>query len=439
MNYISITFILFFKIKCENYKFYLSKYDYQINNENKTLYYLNTYSNDKYLISPSLYYNLIFNNENTKNNLEQKIFPFFEQKFFGTTTKKSFILYSISINSLEFYSIDNKNEEYNDILNNILYSEINQSYFKGIISLNRHSVNYEFFLKKLYGKKVLTDIENSFYFNFQNNLFQIGETSYIYNDIIKDDNNYITDCMLYELDSELYEKWTCKTNAFIYGENITNETKNIFNNKNKIYFDFNYDQIILNSDFINFFKEKIIKNFDIFCSVNKTYKNYFSKIICDKENNKEEYSFEIRKFTIVLNGYAYSFEQDELLNENKELNILFVHKNNDKNLILGKIFMKKLKGMIFDNENKKIYFVNDINNKPINVYEIYHDSIERFTTKFIIFSLVCVIILILSAILIPYYFYRRHKKKMLDRLNYDIIYKKVDNTKYNLLNSENEG
>jgi len=64
------------------------------------------------------------------------------------------------------------------------------------------------------------------------------------------------------------------------------------------------------------------------------------------------------------------------------------------------------------------------------------DESQKWSSKFIFLTGLGAIIVILLAILIPYYFYRRNKRKLLDRLDYDIIYRKVEDTKIKLLNSK---
>ena len=61
------------------------------------------------------------------------------------------------------------------------------------------------------------------------------------------------------------------------------------------------------------------------------------------------------------------------------------------------------------------------------------DDYDKWSSKFIFYTVIGVIIVILLAIFIPYYFYRRNKRKLMDRLDYDIIYRKVEDTKINLL------
>jgi len=82
------------------------------------------------------------------------------------------------------------------------------------------------------------------------------------------------------------------------------------------------------------------------------------------------------------------------------------------------------------NKNNNLFM--EINNST-NTTNI--DESQKWSSKFIFYTAIGLIIVVLLAILIPYYFYRRNKRKLMDRLNYEIIYRKVEDTKINLLHS----
>jgi hypothetical protein len=86
--------------------------------------------------------------------------------------------------------------------------------------------------------------------------------------------------------------------------------------------------------------------------------------------------------------------------------------------ILGIKFIYHLAAIGFDEEDKKIFFFHK------NVHDIIND--EESLLSFFVLSLLCVILLIIIAFLVPYILYRRSRRAMMEKLQYEIIYKKMN-------------
>ena len=94
--------------------------------------------------------------------------------------------------------------------------------------------------------------------------------------------------------------------------------------------------------------------------------------------------------------------------------------------------------------NDKIFsFIDKFRSKNYSViivtgnsyYEKVKDKREKRGVLFFLFTIIGVAFVILLALLIPYFFYWRSKRKMLDRLNYEIIYRRVDDVQKEMLNT----
>ena len=132
----------------------------------------------------------------------------------------------------------------------------------------------------------------------------------------------------------------------------------------------------------------------------------FSEVIDNISNNAESkqifFNFEI-SFYKILNPYAI----DE--NEGSSPN---------SHWIVGKKFLNQLAAIAFDEEDKKIFFFHK------NLEDTLNN--EESLLSFFVLSLICVIILIIIAFLVPYILYRRSKRAMMEKLQYEIIYKKMN-------------
>lgn len=332
--------------------------------------------------------------------------------------------------------------------------------YGGVLSFPRRSNFYHYsILKVLYHKQYIN--ENIFGI-FNNESLIIGT----YEEIKKErniDSNMIRNCFLYVLDNTLYSQWVCGSNYLI----ITNNTNNIENKTNsdfinidlKVVFEPMVYPIIIPISLKDKILSMLIKTSSSYCSYYKQEKTDFMyktnhinskdlelySIQCPKTETVNsidilENFLNLNTFSIVLNGYVYTLYKNELFTEDQNnfyLNIMFANKQNFPYVILGNAFMRTLNGIIFDDENAEIYFVLKSDRIPINIQSVIKDKREKRGVLFFLFTIIGVAFVILLALLIPYFFYWRSRRKMLDRLNYEIIYRRVDDVKQGLLQSQN--
>lgn len=283
-----------------------------------------------------------------------------------------------------------------------------------------------------------------------------------YIDIVKYLNintHYVTYCLLSLYDNILHSKWTCRLKYIAVPSSLTKLTNNT---SDKVYTKVNYivffdpiiNEIVFPYEHKEYILEQIFQNYSfdtlkhcLYFTQNE-YKVLFNLNTEDnRETNYEgikcnKNTINITSFDghlcLVLNGYSFCLNGLELFNcENNDnnwcyLNVLFVNKTTQY-VIVGNSFINKLQGIIYDDEEAKIFFLNYPTDFPINVNKINVDIRESRGILFYLLSIVCVIVLILLALLIPYYFYRRSRRKMRDHLQYEIIYRKVKDTSQRLL------
>ena len=114
---------------------------------------------------------------------------------------------------------------------------------------------------------------------------------------------------------------------------------------------------------------------------------------------------------------------------------MFANKKDNNYMVLGNVFLNQLDGIIYNDPEAKIYFIVKETNIPINIQSVTKDKREKRGVLFFLFTIIGVAFVILLALLIPYFFYWRSKRKMLDRLNYEIIYRRVDDVQKEMLNT----
>jgi len=142
----------------------------------------------------------------------------------------------------------------------------------------------------------------------------------------------------------------------------------------------------------------------------------------------------------VLNGIAYKFSLEELFseysvkNENDQnykytyhFKMFFYSTNNNSMIsywVLGNLFMKKFDSISFDSDSNRILFSGG---STTNLTEFTHDinEIEPIFSFFLL-SIIFVVILIIIVLLVPYILYRQKRKAQMEKLQYDVIYKKMD-------------
>ena len=397
-----------------------------INNNDINFYNLEIKINNEkkiFLISTILNKNILFSEEE-KNDYDNVIkIPFYNKNNFKGKIYKNNIEINdnIKLNEIEFIEL-NKNDFFNKIIN--FNNNINGILSFSRINLNDEDYNENLILSKLYDKNIIDSFSLKFNFNNSNTLL-IGSIDSFQSE------EFTTNCMLYNNEEDIYDKFSCKSFYIIFNTNSfdSNEENSYLKSSFYILFEPLINNIIFPLSIINEFIEKLLtKNYKNFCEIKDLNNEDIKYLICLKS--------EIIKiinniyFYIIINGFGYKINGENLFIEYDEnyykLDILFIENNNY--IVLGKIFLNNLNEIIFNINNKKIYFNNK--NLPIN-FNFSYDKNEN--KNYLIYALILLIFIILCAILIPYFFYRRFKKKMLDRLIYDIEYKKVENIKNNLL------
>ena len=411
------------------FKFYINgkniSLNLNINHKDNDFYNLEIKINNEkkyFLISTTLNKNILFSDEdkNDYNNVFK--IPFYNKNIFkGKIYKNNIeINENFILNEIEFIEI-NKNDFFNKILN--FNNNINGILSFSRINLKDEDYNENLILSKLYDKKIIDSF--SLKFNFNSNNLLIGSIDSLFSE------EFITNCMLYNNDKDIYDKFSCKSFYIIFNtDNFDSNEENLYL-KNTFYILFEplINNIIFPLSILNEFIEKLLtKNYENFCEIKELNFEDIKYLICLKSEIKK--IIQNIYFYIILNGFGYKINGENIFIEYDEnyykLDILFIENNNY--IVLGKIFLNNLNEIIYNINNKKIYFFNK--NIPIN-FNISYDKKEN--NNYLIYALILLIFIILFAILIPYFFYRRFKKKMLDRLIYDIEYKKVEEIKNNLL------
>jgi len=132
------------------------------------------------------------------------------------------------------------------------------------------------------------------------------------------------------------------------------------------------------------------------------------------------------KFAFEYNIAFYNSTRiQNLISENKQHILLkdnfFQYETNP--VILGTSFFMEFDQISFENSNKKIVFYGG-NSKDLQ--SVLDDPSTIGMISNFIFSSLWVLILILIFLLVPYYFYRRRKRMLMEKLQYEIIYKKME-------------
>lgn len=192
----------------------------------------------------------------------------------------------------------------------------------------------------------------------------------------------------------------------------------------------NYDDIsfiISQNKQENLFTGEVDKESQNTYKVNKTIHN---EIL----NNEENFKIELINFS---KNFSYAFEYKinfynaskihKFLLENQEnINISLkdnVFEYDSSPVILGTSFLFGFDQISFEESNKKIEFYGG---KFRDLKNILDDPSAPGIFSSFIFSSLWVLILILIFLLVPYYFYRRRKRLLMEKLQYDIIYKKME-------------
>ena len=225
--------------------------------------------------------------------------------------------------------------------------------------------------------------------------FVIGGAPHIYNKKYNQ-NNYYTEYAKSKLENFVYGLDFLSIN---YGDNQTNIGGKM---ESKFLCDFGliigthtYRDLILDK----FFNEKINNNLCFRQKINATIEwregeKQLEYFYCNKNVNISE--LENLKFISQNLNYTFNFNNKELFEEFKEyylFKILFFEKT-QYYWIFGNIWLKKYL-MVFDQDEKKIGFYNNINNNIIN------DSSSNLGLKIIV--ILCIILVIILGVMIFVY------------------------------------
>ena len=389
------------------FKFYINgkniSLNLNINNNDINFYNLEIKINNEkkiFLISTILNNNILFSDEEKDDYNNVIKIPFYNKNIFkGKINKNNIeINENIKLNEIEFIEL-NKNDFFNKIIN--FNDNINGILSFSRININDEDYNENLILSKLYNKNIIDSF--SLKFNFNSNTLLIGSIDSFQSE------EFTTNCMLYNNDKDIYDKFSCKSFYIIFNTNFFDSKEDNSYLKSSFYILFEplINNIIFPLSIINEFIEKLLtKNYKNFCEIKDLNNEDIKYLICLKS--------EIIKiiqniyFYIIINGFGYKINGENLFIEYDEnyykLDILFIENNNY--IVLGKIFLNNLNEIIYNINNKKIYFNNK--NLPIN-FNFSYDKNEN--KNYLIYALILLIFIILFAILIPYFFYRRFKKK----------------------------
>ena len=419
-------------------------------------------NNKLFLLSTSFSQSLLFDNTKKQSpislvNEEPATAVYYKSSIIGYYSKSQISLNceinqknsTLTIDDYDFLKVDiNANSAV------MMYQPEN---FGGVFALPRRSNYYhDSIFKKFYHKQYIN--ENIFGL-FGDKKLIVGTYENIINEG-KINSDLIRNCYLYILDNKLYSQWVCKANYLI----ITNDTSTIGNKTTNDYLKVNlnvvFEPMIYPIILPLILKDQIINNLisnKEKCELYKQNNNDFMfrtnhinssdlelySIKCLKNDTIQSISqlvneIQMKTFSIVLNGFVYTLSDTSLFSEDESafyLNIMFANKKDNNYMVLGNVFLNQLDGIIYNDPEAKIYFIVKETNIPIHIQSVTKDKREKRGVLFFLFTIIGVAFVILLALLIPYFFYWRSKRKMLDRLNYEIIYRRVDDVQKEMLNT----
>jgi hypothetical protein len=233
--------------------------------------------------------------------------------------------------------------------------------------------------------------------------------------------------------------WNCRISHILFDSDIDNFNKSLEFVHSAV-IDSSIDYIVAPNKKLNidnndiYLAELLIKNSSSYCNFNTTYIESLTFIECIFENNVEINKIntftKINPMNIIINGYAYPINPEyHLIDSNKTHSIYFyniIFSNIKNNLwSLGTPFLSNFKGILFDDNENKIEFYG---NKFYNFTQFANDELFDYKPiiSFFTVSVVLVIIVILLVLAIPYYLYRQRRRMMMEKLQYEVIYKKMD-------------
>jgi hypothetical protein len=234
------------------------------------------------------------------------------------------------------------------------------------------------------------------------------------------------------LDSAIDETLIPDDSKLFYYKNSTNEENQTISSLESM-------------NIIEYFSNFILENnnckltrLENYLNSQKTLQTFICKTT--PSNNLPDFvkNFNLKEFVVVLNGYGYVMKIEELFKKYYSeaekssdyyiFNIMFYTSVSSENSFwyLGNLFIKKFKEIGFSKSENKIEFYG-ADNLIYNFTQYTKDLIEvEPIVSFFLLSVICVIILILIVLLVPYVIYRQRKRAMMEKLQYDVIYKKMD-------------
>jgi hypothetical protein len=275
-----------------------------------------------------------------------------------------------------------------------------------------------------------------------------------------DDNLVYPFCNLFQYDILFSYLWACNI-SHIYVNDLS-EYKKVTNFTEDAIFVNSYALIDTTIDYIIIPKTQIVSIKNSMNSNNKLDLNifeYFDRFLlnstceiynltearqtflCEYESNNLQgflNKLNFYEISFVLNGYGISLTSNKLfrlyrdskINSSKYyfiFNIEFYSTQSDLNFnlwILGNLFLKEFDSILFSESAKKIVFKTE---KFYNFTDFTSDIKENNPLFSVLFlSVICVILLVLIVIIVPYYIYRKRRRALMEKLHYDIIYKKMD-------------
>ena len=153
-------------------------------------------------------------------------------------------------------------------------------------------------------------------------------------------------------------------------------------------------------------------------------------------------SIKIKEKEIMLStmnqGLVIKFNDKLLIKEGDYVYIPFYFSENESNnnIILGTEIMFKYNTIIFNKGD--IINIYGSNDQIIDTSKYIFINKTRIKKSYLFFSILIILVIIFFAIIVPIFCFWRNKRKMMDRLNYEVIYQKVKNTKEELLKEKTD-